>query len=212
MSIYNSSLSGANDNERTRKAKSRMTKIIKEQMATRGFKTWIKEEVPFTVVDEYKPICYHLDLGILFRKVDEFDFYHFFGCEIDDKGHQSDKHGRKDDERDDAFLVNKGIVTCRIPIDYIFSERGDETKLFDKWIWSNIVPSYIIMPIEGVKNQLWSELNRQFAIQLKENAFTKCSKCDHVAQQHDLTGCMFRLTNKSKMKCNCTNPYFRSDA
>lgn len=211
MSIYDSSYSGAHDNERTRRAKDKIQAIIKREMQNRGFKTWIKTEVPFTVIDP-KPVCYHLDVGILFRKISEFDFYHFFGCEVDDKGHQSDKHGRKDDQRDEDFLVNKGIVTARIPIDFIFSEGNeDATKFFDKWIWGHILTSYIMMPVESVKGQLWSEINRQFAISLKENAYTQCTKCDHKAQQHDLTGCSFRLTNKSKLKCNCTNPFFRSD-
>lgn len=210
MSVYNSSYSGANDSDRTTRAKSILQKIIPQQMNERGFKTTIKTECPAIFIDP-KPVAYHLDLGVLFRSKTEYDFYHFFAVEIDDSAHATIRHERKDEQRDDSFFTSKGIVTCRIPIDKIFEEKKDESRFFDKWIYNDILTAYIITPADNTKQEIWSELNRKFAIELKENSSTQCSKCDHKAHQHSLTGCEFRLTNKSKMKCNCKNPYFRSD-
>lgn len=210
MSIYNSSYSGANDNERTRRAKTKLERIVREQMLVRGFKTWIKTEVPATFLDP-RPVAYHLDLGVLFRSKTEFDFYHFFAVELDDSGHATFRHENKDKLRDEAFFTNKGIVTCRVPIDKIFEEQRDESRFFDKYIYDYIMDAYIIMPAAMVKQQLWAEINRNFAIQLKENSSTQCSKCDHKAAFHTLTGCHWRHTNKAKMVCHCTNPYFVSD-
>ena len=126
MSVYNSSYSGANDSDRTIRAKQKLVRIITEEMKERGFKTWVKTEVPATFMDP-KPLCYHLDIGVLFRSVKEFDFYHFFALEIDwSVGHCTLHHDKKDDLRDEAFIINKGIVTCRIPLEKIFEERVDE--------------------------------------------------------------------------------------
>lgn len=211
MSVYDASHSGDNDSDRTITAKKRLERIITEQMRIRGFKTFIKFEVP-AIFLEPKPVCYHLDLGVLFRSVSEYDFYHFIAIEIDDKGHRTLRHDKKDDARDDSFFTNKGIMTCRIPLEKIFEEKQDEAKLFDKWIWSEISPAYIISPVSNKKQEIWSEINRVYSIQLKENAFTSCKDCSHKAHQHSLTGCNFRNTNKAKLKCNCKNPYFISDA
>jgi len=46
VSVYNSSYSGANDSDRTTRAKSILQKIIPQQMNERGFKTTIKTECP----------------------------------------------------------------------------------------------------------------------------------------------------------------------
>ena len=210
MSVYDSSYSEANDSERTRRAKAILNQIITKHMAAAGYKTTIKTGCPATFIDP-KPVCYHLDMGVLFRSKTEFDFYHFFALEVDDSHHATLKHEKKDEARDDSFFTNKGIITCRIPIDRIFDEKKDEAQFFDKWIYQDLLRAYILTPAESIKQEIWSELNRKFSIELKENSSTQCSKCDHKAHQHSLTGCEFRLTNKSKMKCNCRNPYFRSD-
>jgi hypothetical protein len=213
LSIYNSTYSGAGDSDRTKRAKAKLERIIKEQMTERGFKTWIKTECPATFT-EPRPMCYHLDMGVLFRRTTEFDFYHFFAVEIDDKSHRTLRHDKKDDLRDESFIINKGIVTCRIPIEKIFEERNDESKFFDKWIYNEIVPAYIIMPAAtngNIKQEMWSEINRKFAIELKESSSTQCKFCDHKAYQHDLCGCQWQHTNKKKLSCDCKNPYFRSD-
>lgn len=210
MSIYNSSYSEANDNARTRRAKQILTQIITGGLSATGYKVMIKTGVPATFTDP-KPVAYHLDMGILFRSKTEFDFYHFFGVEIDDSHHTTLKHEKKDELRDESFFTNKGIITIRIPIDKIFDEKKDEYSFFDKWIYQPLLRAYMIIPAESIKQEMWSELNRKFAIELKENSSTQCSKCDHKAVFHGLTGCDYRLTNKSKMKCNCRNPYFRSD-
>lgn len=86
MSIYNSSYSEANDNARTRRAKQILNAIITKHMSAAGYKTTIKTGCPATFIDP-KPVAYHLDMGILFRSKTEFDFYHFFGVEIDDSHH-----------------------------------------------------------------------------------------------------------------------------
>lgn len=179
-------------------------------MAAAGYKTTIKTGVPATFT-EPKPVCYHLDMGVLFRSKTEYDFYHFFGMEVDDPHHATPRHEKKDEQRDDSFFTNKGIITIRIPIDKIFDEKKDEAQFFDKWIYQDLLRAYILTPAESIKQEMWSELNRKFAIELKENSSTQCAKCDHKAHQHSLTGCDYRLTNKSKMKCNCRNAYLRSD-
>lgn len=209
MSIYDSSLSGSHDNERTRKAKTYLQNIIKRQLTAKGFKCDVKTEVPATFT-EPKPVAYHLDVGVLFRNPADFSFYHFFGCEIDDSSHATFKREKRDRIRDESFFNTKGIVTCRIPIDKLYDEHKDEERFFDKYIYQQIALAYIINSCEAITD-VKSEMNQDFAILLKENAYTKCSKCDHKAQQHDLTGCSFRHTNKSKLKCNCNNPFFRSD-
>lgn len=210
MSIYDSSRSEQGDSERTKRAKLHLSLLVKNELTARGYKAEIKTGVPATFT-EPKPVCYHLDLGVLFRSKKEFDFYHFMGIEIDDSSHATLKHEKRDRTRDESFFNDKGIVTCRIGIDAIFQERQDSEKFFDKYIWQPILTAYMEIPVNKIKEELRSEINRQFAIQLKENSSTSCSKCDHRAHQHDLTGCSFRLTNKSKMRCYCTNPYFRSD-
>lgn len=179
-------------------------------MKERGFKTTIKQEVPATF-SEPKPVAYHLDLGILFRSKTEYDFYHFFAVEVDDSSHDTVRHEAKDEQRDDSFFTNQGIITCRIPIDKVFDEKKDETRFFDKWVYQDLLRAYIIIPSTSVKQDMWAELNRQFAIELKENASTQCSECQHKAHQHDLCGCQWRFTNRAKMRCNCRKPVFRSD-
>jgi hypothetical protein len=211
VSEYDASHSGAGDSIRTTMAKHRLTRIITEQMRERGFKTWIKTEIPATFMDP-RPMCYHLDMAVLFRAVKEFDFYHFFAVEIDSPiGHRTFRQDKKENLRDEAFLINRGIVTCRIPLEKISEERADEARLFDKWIWGELMPAYIMSPVGNVKQEMWAELNRKFSIQLKENAYTKCRECQHVAHQHDLSGCQFQHTNKARLRCNCKEPFLRSD-
>ena len=123
MSVYDASRSGFGDSDRTTRAKKKLERIITEQMRERGFKTFVKFEVPATF-SEPSPICYHLDIGVLFRSIKEFDFYHYFCVEIDDKSHRTKRHDKKDDLRDDSFIIGRGIVTCRIPIEKIFEERN----------------------------------------------------------------------------------------
>ncbi len=214
MSIYDGSRSGEGDSDRTSRAKARLTKIITEQMKARGYKVWIKEEVPATFLDTYKPVCYHIDLGVLVRNKTSDDEYHFIAIEIDDDSHATFRRERRDKIRDETFFNSKGIITCRIPLSKIFEERADEKSLFDKWIWMYYLMSYRIFPDDDINVSKSSERNRQFSILLKENSSTKCltKNCDHLAIHHDLTGCQYRGTNKAKEKCYCTNPYYRSDA
>jgi hypothetical protein len=213
VSQYDSSHSGAGDSGRTTRAKAKLQRIITEQMRERGFKTYIKTEVPIIISDP-KPVAYHLDMGVLFRSATEFDFYHFFAVEIDSPiGHRTTRQDKKESMRDEAFLVNRGIVTCRIPLEKVSEERADEARLFDKWVWGELLPAFIIAPAGNVKQETRCELNRQFAIRLKENAFTKCQnpKCSHVAQSHNLSGCNYRFTNKTNLQCLCSEPFFISD-
>lgn len=211
MSIYDSSTPSRSDSFETKQAKRRIISVMEEQLNAKGFKTFIYTEVPATFTNPL--MCYHLDIGVLFRDKKEFDFYHFFAVEVDDSTHRTVTHEEKDDIRDDAFLINKGIVTCRIPLEKITgpSKLVNDNDLFKTYIFTDILHAYLIMPAESVKQQMWSEINRKFSIQLKENAFTACRNCKHKSFQHDLCGCQFRFTNKAKLLCDCKEPFLRSD-
>lgn len=207
MSIYDSTNNISNESDRTTRVKLILTRIITNEMRNRGYKVDIREEVP-AVIDGKK---YHADLGVMFRSKTEFDFYHFFIVEIDWViGHETFRADRKERIRDFGFLNHYGITTVRIPLVKVSGKNAlKEQDLFDTLIWPDLVDHYI--DPAGEKMKIWAELNRRFAILLKENSSTQCDQCSHKAHQHNLAGCEFQNTNKAKLFCNCKNPYYTSD-
>lgn len=193
--------------DRTLRVKQILTKLITDEMKTRGYKTIIKEEVP-CVIENKK---YHADLGVLTRSIKEHDFYFFFLMEIDwIIGHETYRQDRKERIRDDGFLLRYGIRTIRIPLAKVSGKSAiPGPDIFESLIWPDIVESYIDPGTQ--KNRLWAELNRNFAIQLKENSSTQCGNCQHKAAFHSLSGCEWQYTNKAKLRCNCRNPFYTSD-
>lgn len=207
MSVYDSSFSSAGDSDVTKRAKNRLYKLIKDGLLEKGFKTDVKFEVPATFQKKY-----HGDIGVLMRSIKDWETYHFFIVEIDDPSHATVKHESKDDTRDDEFNKHHGIATIRIPLSKIqgINKIEDDEVLFNDRIWFHLITSYISPRTQLDKNL--AARNKEYAIELKENGKgTKCEACDHGLFQHDLTGCDWRNTNKSKSKCNCHKPVFRSD-
>jgi len=120
-------------------------------------------------------------------------------------GHRTALKDRREDERAKAFIAHNHIITIRINLEEIIGTRKKtEGQLADK-IWDEVKYSLIFSTNQNTFK------NTEFAIRLKENAFTKCRGCDHPAAHHSLTGCNYRQTNKAKLKCNCIEPFFSSD-
>lgn len=206
MSIYDSSYSSAGDSDITKRAKIRIFNTIKTHLTRKGWKSVIKYEVPATFEKKY-----HGDLGVIMRSTVHFDWYQFFIVEIDDPTHDTFKHEHKDYERDDAFY-NHGVLTIRIKLNKIqgASKIEKDEDLFENQIWFHLYPSFVLPQTKA--DELFAYKNRQLAIELAENSkSTKCEGCDHKLAQHDLCGCSYRYTNKTKLKCNCTKPAFISD-
>lgn len=206
MSIYDSSRPSAGDSGITTRAKTRLKRIVSEEFKKRGYKTTIHFECPATFDKKY-----HGDLGVLFRSVKDFDTYHFFIIEIDDPSHDTFRHENKDWQRDIDFRKH-GIITIRIKLSKIqgANKVENDEELFNDQIWFHINTEYLEPRTET--DRKLSEKNRLFSIELKENGKgTKCEGCDHGLYQHDICGCDWKHTNKSKLRCNCTKPHFRSD-
>lgn len=111
MSIYDSSHTAAGDSEITSRVKQSLISNINNVFMEKGFKTWIKDEVP-ALFD----LPYTADIAVLFRSKSEFDFYHFFIVEIDGYGHATKNKDRKEALRDNTFFEFNGIPTIRIPL------------------------------------------------------------------------------------------------
>jgi hypothetical protein len=207
MSIYDSTHSASGDSRATKRAKSILQKAIKEQLKPKGFKVvGIKEESP-AFFD--KP--YHADLAVLVRSVEQPDFYSFFIVEIDSKlGHRTALKDRRDDERAMRFIQHNGIRTVRFNLEEIVgADKLSEFMMVER-IWIDAMMRYV-MPLSQ-HDIATADNNINFAIKLKENAFTKCRGCDHAAALHNLNGCDFKQTNKQKLRCHCNEPVFRSDS
>jgi hypothetical protein len=207
MSIYDSTHSASGDSRATKRAKSILQKIIREQFKLKGFKVVdVKEEVP-AFFD--KP--YHADLAVLVRSFVQLDFYSFFIVEIDSSlGHRTPLKDRRDDERAVRFIHHSGIRTVRFNLEEVIgSNKLSEFGIFDR-IWTDAMMRYVIPRTQH--DITLSDNNMSFAIRLKENAFTKCRGCDHPAAFHNLAGCDYKQTNKLKLRCHCNEPFFRSDA
>lgn len=206
LSIFNSTFSSSGDSRATTRAKQILEKVIKEQFKTKGYKVvGIKNEVP-AFFD--KP--YHADLAVLVRSIEQPDFYSFFIVEIDSKlGHRTPLKDRRDDERAMRFVQHNGIRTVRFNLEEIIGvNKLYEDMMFER-MWTDAMVRYAF-PLSQQDIAL-ADNNITFAVKLKESVRTQCEFCSHKAYQHTLTGCNFRQTNKSKLKCNCTNPYFTSD-
>jgi hypothetical protein len=205
MSIYDSSHTNSGDSRVTTRVKQSLINEIQHIFMEKGFKTWIKDEVP-ALFD----LPYTADIGVLFRSKKEFDFYHFFVIEIDGYGHGTANKDRKEAIRDTAFFDYNGIITIRIPIERLSGKDKPplETLVIED-IWNVVRDTWIITPMVDTKVH---QRNKEFAIKLKENVSTHCKTCDHPPHHHTLTGCNYRQTNKSKIRCNCEEPYFISNA
>jgi hypothetical protein len=205
MSVYDASHTAEGDSEVTSRVKQSLINEIQHIFQQKGFKTWIKEECP-ALFD----LPYTADVGVLFRSKTEFDFYHFFIIEIDGYGHATKNKDRKERIRDDAFFNFNGIPTIRIPLRRLSGkDKPPLETLVREDIWNVVRDTWIITPMVHSKKD---ERNKEFAIKLKENVSMKCKACDHPPHHHTLTGCNYRQTNKAKMKCYCTEPYFISNA
>jgi len=205
VSQFDSSHTNAGDSEVTTRVKQSLINEIQHIFQEKGFKTFIKEECP-ALFD----LPYTADIGVLFRSKSEFDFYHFFIIEIDGYGHATKNKDRKEALRDNTFFEFNGIPTIRIPLRRLSGkDKPPLETLVREDIWSVVRDTWIITPMVDTKIH---QRNKEFAIKLKENVSTKCKACDHPPHMHSLTGCVYRKTNKSKLKCNCEEPYFISNA
>jgi len=202
MSVYDSTNSASGDSDATRRAKRILTTMLTEKLRLSGFKSTVKQEVP-----AFFDVPYHADLGVLMRSVELPDQYFFFIVEIDSKlGHRTPLKDRREDERAMKFIFHNYIITIRINLEEIVgSRKKTETELYEK-IWSVLKESLVF------SSEINIYKNTEFAVRLKENAFTKCRGCDHPAAFHNLNGCDYKQTNKLKLKCLCNEPFFRSDA
>jgi hypothetical protein len=203
LSIYDASRPSSGDSKPTEKTKERLKVWITELFNKRGFRVWVKEEIPY-ISDDGDPRPYHLDLGVLTRNREMTDIYSFFGIELDwDTGHRSRINDRKDENKDKAFH-KIGVPILRIDMEDVYGKKAlSEYDRNDK-IWS-----FFIHP----RLDEFGQMNTELAIRLKENAWTTCPnpKCKHKASDHHLGGCNFRFTNKAAMYCPCSEPFFTSD-
>jgi hypothetical protein len=201
MSKFDSTHPSFGDSDITVKAKRRMTTIIENTFRRQGWKTWIKEEVPFYPLDGQP---YHLDLGVLVKNKESFDDYRFFGVEIDGETHKSETQDEKDYEKNHVF--GRIVVDIfRINVEQAYGIKALSEADIERQLWKRF------MTPEDEKTI--TESNRELARQLKENALPMCrnSKCKHPAKDHNLAGCNYQQTNKAALFCPCKYPHFVSD-
>jgi hypothetical protein len=202
MSQFNSSNPSAGDSDVTSVVKQRLKDWLIDLFYKKGFRIWIKEEVPFYSISEQKP--YHLDMGVLARNKESFDIYSFFGIELDWKTHESFSSDNKDKEKDRAF-DKIGVPILRLRVEKLYGKKAWDLPTINDEIWH-----FFVAP----ENKEFTEKNQALSIKLKENALARCrnKKCGHPAQKHNLAGCNYQQPNKAALYCPCTEPHFISDA